>query len=212
MHLETLEVGPVITNCYLVGCDETKEGILIDPGGDPDRVLRMVESSGLKVDRIVNTHGHADHIAANAAVQRVLGCRILIHEADAAMITSRSASLLDWIPEGEPSPAADEMLADGDTIDVGPEKFIVVHLPGHTPGGIGLRNDEVFFSGDTLFADSIGRTDLPGGSEEVLFRTLAERIAPLDDALRVYPGHGPSTTIRREKERNPFLRMAMGLR
>jgi hydroxyacylglutathione hydrolase len=212
MRVETLEVGPVLTNCYLIGCEETNEGLLVDPGGDPARILRMVEGAGVKVDRIVNTHGHADHIAGNAAVQRELGCRILIHEADAAMITSRTTSLLDWIPDGEPSPPADELLSDGDTLGVGRLAFTIVHLPGHTPGGIGLLNDEACFTGDTLFAGSIGRTDLPGGSEDVLFRTLAERIAPLDDALVLYPGHGPSTTVAREKERNPFLRMAMGLR
>lgn len=209
MLIETMEVGPVITNCYVVGCEETKEGLVIDPGGDSDRILALIERSGLNVTQLLNTHGHADHIAGNAAIHRALGCKILIHEADADMITSRASSLLDWIPEGEPSPPADRRLSDGDQVQVGSLAFDVLHLPGHTPGGIGLLTDKVIFTGDTLFAESIGRTDLPGGSEEVLFRTLAERIATLDDQLTAYPGHGPATTIGREKERNPFLRMAM---
>ncbi|MCK4547884.1 MAG: MBL fold metallo-hydrolase [Candidatus Eisenbacteria sp.] len=209
MFLDTLEVGPVITNCYLIGCPETKEGMVIDPGGDPDGILSMIEASGLRVVQILNTHGHADHMAANAAVQKALGCRILVHEADAAMITSRESSLLDWIPGGEPSPQADRLLSDGDTVELGTLTFRVLHLPGHTPGGIGLLDEEVLFSGDTLFALSIGRTDLPGASEEIMFDTLARRIATLDDNLKVYPGHGPATTIGREKRENPFLRMAM---
>lgn len=210
MLLETLIVGPVMTNCYLVGCPETKEGLVIDPGGDPDRILALVEQSGLEVRQLVNTHGHADHIAANAALKRTLGCDILVHEADAEMMTSREKSLLDWIPGGEPSPEPDRRLVEGDRVIVGRLQFDVRHLPGHTPGGIGLLADRVFFVGDTLFADSIGRTDLPGGAEDVMFQTLAERIAPLDDETAVYPGHGPPTTIGREKRRNPFLRMAMG--
>lgn len=209
MRIESLEVGPVITNCYLVGCEETKEGLVIDPGGDPDRILALIERSGLNVGQLLNTHGHADHIAGNAVIHRALGCKILIHEADADMITSRTSSLLDWIPDGEPSPPADRRLSDGDQVQVGALTFDVLHLPGHTPGGIGLKTDSVIFTGDTLFAESIGRTDLPGGSEEVLFQTLAERIATLDDDMTAYPGHGPSTTIGREKERNPYLRMAM---
>jgi glyoxylase-like metal-dependent hydrolase (beta-lactamase superfamily II) len=209
MILETLEVGPVITNCYLVGCPQTRKAMVIDPGGDPDRILAMIEKSGLAVEKILNTHGHADHMAGNAAIHRALGCEILIHEADAHMLPSRAASLLDWIPGGEASPEADRQLTDGDTVSVGNLQFRVLHLPGHTPGGIGLLDDDVFFCGDTLFAQSIGRTDLPGGSEEIMFDTLANRIATLDENLKVYPGHGPPTTIGREKRENPFLRMAM---
>jgi len=211
MYLERMEVGPVLTNCYLVGCEETREGLLIDPGGDGERILNAVRRAGLTVRQLLNTHGHADHIAANAAVKRALDCAILVHEADADMITSREASLLDWIPGGEPSPQADRRLRDGDRVVVGTLEFRVVHLPGHTPGGIGLLDEAVLFSGDTLFAESMGRTDLPGGSEDALLRSLGERIAPLEETVAVYPGHGPPTTIGREKERNPYLRLAMGL-
>jgi len=209
MILESLEVGPVLTNCYLVGCPETKEGLLIDPGGDAERILKKVRRSGLAVRQVVNTHGHGDHIAANAAVKRALGCRILVHEADADTITSREASLLEWVSGAEVSPPADRRLVEGDTVGVGTLSFRVLHLPGHTPGGLGLLGEGVLFTGDTLFAGSVGRTDLPGGSDEALRETLAKKIAPLDDGLALYPGHGASTTLAREKERNPFLREAM---
>jgi len=207
MILKVKPVGYVWTKCYIVGCPQTREGLIIDPGDEPEEILAEVEKEGLKIVYIVNTHGHIDHIGANKAVKEATGAPVLIHREDAPYLSDpeKNLSLFLGLKDKEISPA-DGLLEEGDVISVGTLKFKVLHTPGHTPGSICLVGEEVIFTGDTLFAGSIGRTDFPGGSREQLLRSIKEKIMPLPDRLKAYPGHGPASTLRHEKETNPFLK------
>jgi len=203
---KTLVVGDLQANCYLVGCEETQEAVVIDPGGSEEVVLRMIREAGVKVTAIVNTHGHCDHIGANFRLHEATGAQIAIHELDAALLTDavRNGSALFYaVPMI--SPPADRLLHDGDVIEIGERTMTVLHTPGHSPGGISLLLDECVFTGDTLFRASIGRTDLPGGSYETLMRSVRERLMTLDDEMRVYPGHGEASTIGWERRNNPWV-------
>lgn len=203
--LETFVVGAFGANCYIVGCEETKEAAIIDPGGDAGRILAYVRQRGLQVKSIINTHGHVDHMAANGPVKEGTAAPILIHRDDAPMLTSgaRNLSLLAGV--NVRSPEADRELEDGDVLTVGKLTLKVIHTPGHTPGGISLLCGDMVFTGDTLFAGSIGRSDFPGGSHETLIHSIKEKLLPLPDETVVLPGHGPRSTIGQEKDMNPFL-------
>ncbi|MFA6356210.1 MAG: MBL fold metallo-hydrolase [Candidatus Omnitrophota bacterium] len=181
--LRQLQVGPLGANCYILGCARTKEAVIIDPGGDAGAIRRQLERDGLKAKCVINTHGHFDHIGANAE----LGLPVYAHKADA--VASSAATCLK----------------EGDIIKAGDLSLEVIHTPGHSPGGICLKAGNMLFSGDTLFAGSVGRTDMPGGSGKQLDDSLKKLVAMLADGTEVYPGHGPSTTIGQEKEENPFL-------
>ena len=205
MKIHVLTVGPLLANCYILTCEETDEAAIIDPGGDADSILREVARLGVDVKVVINTHGHVDHIAANEPVLRATGASLMIHEDDAVMLKSpaRNLSLLGGAPLRPVE--ADRLLRDGDTVAFGREALEVIHTPGHTPGGISLLAGDVLFTGDTLFAMGIGRTDFPGGSYETLLSSIRERLLALPDDTRVYPGHGPETTIGDERRANPFL-------
>lgn len=206
MYLEVLEVGPAAANCYLVICRQTGQAAVIDPGGEPERILAAIEKQGAKVQYIINTHGHADHIAANAAVKKATGAPILVHAQDAGYLTDTKKSLLLYLGQDQAGPPADRLLREGDIIAVGQDITLeVLHTPGHTPGGISLKGEGLVFTGDTLFAGSIGRTDFPGGSFSTLINSIRDKLLPLEDATRVYPGHGPESTIGAERATNPFL-------
>jgi glyoxylase-like metal-dependent hydrolase (beta-lactamase superfamily II) len=195
-------------NCYIVGCEETAKAAVIDPGAEPERILEALKKSRLKPVYIVNTHGHPDHVSANAPVKRRTSALILIHELDASLLSSpRLDSEIELLLDvGENSPPPDRLLKDGETIRVGKVTFQVLHTPGHTPGSICLLAEGSLFTGDTLFAGSVGRTDLPGGSPEALRNSLQRKLLPLDDGLTVYPGHGPPSTLGYEKKHNLFLK------
>ncbi len=205
MKVRILPVGPLFANCYILTCEEIKEAVIIDPGGDADYILREVKRLRVDVKAVINTHGHVDHIAADEPVIKATGAKLMIHEDDAAMLKSpaRNLSLLGGVPL--PPLKADRLLQDGDTVAFGSEALEVIHTPGHTPGGICLLADDIVFTGDTLFAKGIGRTDFPGGSYETLLRSIRERLLTLPDDTRVYPGHGPPTTIGQERLGNPYL-------
>lgn len=209
MILRALAVGPMAANCYVVGCDRTKEAAVIDPGGDAMAIFRVITRDGLTVRCIINTHAHVDHIAANSEMKRLTGAELLIHELDAASLKNpvRNLSLLS--PLAIRGTAADRTLRDGDVVAAGDLKLEVIHTPGHTPGGISLRCGDALFTGDTLFSGSVGRTDFPGGSFEALLRSL-RRLLDLGD-LNVYPGHGPFTTLAAERAENPFAVDALAL-
>ena len=206
MHLRSFVVGMCETNCYIAADSSSKDAIIIDPGDNADAIIETIRTDGLIVRAIVNTHGHADHIAANAALKKQFDCPIMIHELDAPYLADPEANLSALIGYIEPiSPPADRLLKDGGEITIGQLVFRVIHTPGHTPGGISLLENEVLFSGDTLFADSVGRTDFPGGSHEQLINSIQEKLLVLPDSTLVYPGHGPLTTIGNERQNNPFL-------
>ncbi len=205
MEILILPVGPIEANCYIV-FDESKEALIIDPGAEGQKIFREIEKHGLKVKYIVNTHGHGDHIGANQKLKELTGASILIHELDAPMLTDGAKNLSIYLGKNISQPAADKLLKDGDVLEVGKMRFTVLHTPGHTRGGICLLGEDVCFTGDTLFDGSIGRTDLPGGSYTELINSIKTKLFTLDDKIVVYPGHGPDTTIGREKGYNPFFR------
>lgn len=201
----TLQVGPLETNCYIVSAKG--EALIIDPGDDSRKILEYLEERKLSPRYVINTHGHADHIGANGALKEA-GAEILIHEEDAPMLIDPKANLSVYSGGKEhflSGPSAHRLLNDGDTIEWAGPPLLVVHCPGHTRGGICLLMDGVLFSGDTLFAGGIGRTDLPGGDGEQIQQSIKSRLFTLPRETRVLPGHGPGTTIGYEISNNPFV-------
>ena len=207
MIIKGLTVGPIMANCFILGCDETKEAAVIDPGDEADRILMTVAESGLTVKYIINTHGHFDHVSANKRLKDVTGADILIHPLDAPMLSQLAAAASAWGFSSENSPPPDRTLEDGDLVSVGNLELTVLHTPGHTPGGISLYVDGAVFVGDTLFAGSIGRTDFPGGDFDTLRSSIQQKLYTLNDDVVVYPGHMDTTNIGREKRTNPFVRL-----
>lgn len=205
MKIIQLGVGQLGTNCYIVYCEQTLEAAVIDPGDNSEEILAEIKKANLKVKVIINTHGHADHIGANDAVQQATGAKVLIHHEDAAMLTSAQLNLSMYVGGGMVCQPPDQLLQDGDLITVGNIEFKTLHTPGHTPGGICLLADKVLIAGDTLFAESIGRTDFPGGSYSQLINGIKNKLMNLEDDVRVLPGHGPETSIGWERSHNPFI-------
>jgi hydroxyacylglutathione hydrolase len=205
MILRMLVVGPIQANCYILGCERTNLAAVIDPGGDVDKILIALAKDKLRCVYIINTHGHFDHSGDNKRLKEVTGAEIIIHRADASMITQQGTSGGAWGMKVDNSPPPDRLVKDGDIITFGDISLKVLHTPGHSPGGISLATDKVVFVGDTLFAGSIGRTDFPGGDERALLHNVREKIFTLGDDVIVYPGHGPETTVGREKRTNPFF-------
>jgi glyoxylase-like metal-dependent hydrolase (beta-lactamase superfamily II) len=203
--LKTLIVGPIQSNCYIIGCERTREAAVIDPGGDADRILITLAKDRLRCVYIINTHGHFDHSADNKRLKEVTRAQLLIHHADAPMILHQSMNRGMWGTHLENSPPPDRYLNEGDIITFGDISLKVLNTPGHSPGSISLVTDKIVFVGDTLFAGSIGRTDFPGGDHEGLLRNVRKKIFTLGDDVVVYPGHGPKTTVGRERKTNPFF-------
>lgn len=199
-------VGPLGCNCFVVGDPETKQAIVVDPGGDAERIVASLVAKELTVTAIVATHAHFDHLVAAEALREQTGAPFYMHDSD--------KPLLDWYQEsgrmflgielGAP-PAVDTGAAEGDVLTAGGVRLEVIHTPGHSPGSISLVAPDAVFSGDTLFAGSIGRSDLPGGDGETLLGVIRSRLLTLDDSVAVYPGHGPATTIGQERRSNPFV-------
>jgi glyoxylase-like metal-dependent hydrolase (beta-lactamase superfamily II) len=203
--IKEMAVGPIMANCFIVGCEETKNAVVIDPGDDTDRILLALADLSLKVKYIINTHGHFDHVGGNRKMKTATGADILIHSLDAHMLGSLSATAATWGLSTDDSPPPDRTVEDGDRIDFGTLTLTVIHTPGHSPGGISLYTEGNVFVGDTLFAGSIGRTDFPGGDYGTLVSSIRNKLLVLGDDVRVFTGHGPETTIGREKQFNPFL-------
>ncbi|MFO7884097.1 MAG: MBL fold metallo-hydrolase [Desulfobacteraceae bacterium] len=206
MIIKSLEVGPIMANCYILGCEDTGEAAVIDPGDEADRILIKLSEARLKVKYLINTHGHFDHVAANKRMKEITDADLLIHPEDAPMLAELNKAASSFGLSAENSPDADRHINDGDEISFGSITLKVIHTPGHSRGGICLYTPGYLFVGDTLFAGSIGRTDLPGGSYDTLIASIKEKLLVFDDNTIVYPGHGPETTIGREKKINPFLR------
>lgn len=202
---ETLVVGPLAVNCYLVGCPVSGEGLVVDPGDDVGHILSTAERLGLRLTTIVNTHGHFDHVGGNGACKAATGARLLIHPADVPYLARASKAASMYGMSAEDSPQPDGELADGQILSVGQLRITVLHTPGHTPGGCCLVLPDRVITGDTLFADSVGRTDLPGGDQATLLDSIRRQLFTLPGGLQVCPGHGPFTTIGHEQQHNPYL-------
>lgn len=205
MRVFSRELGEFGTNCYIVACEETGACAVIDPGQPDPWIKRTLAENGLKPAIILLTHAHLDHIGGVEWVKGFTGVEVLVHGADAAMLTDArlNGSALFGAPITAPAP--DRLLQEDDVIAVGRVAFRVIHTPGHTPGGVCFYTPGHLIAGDTLFAGSIGRTDLPGGNFEDLIRSIKTKLLPLPEETVVYPGHGPTTTVGDEAEYNPFL-------
>jgi len=204
MLIETLSVGPYGTNCYLWAATHGGCAVVIDPGDDGVRILRRVKDLVLDVTCIVLTHGHHDHTGALKELKDATGAEIAMHVADADMLRNNTLAAMLGLKACYPLPP-DKQLEDGQKVVVGGVEFSVLHTPGHSRGSICLLGDGVVFTGDTLFQAGIGRTDLPGGNYTELIDSIESKLLSLPDNTRVYPGHGPSTTIGDEKRNNPFF-------
>lgn len=206
MILQGFPVGSIGANCYIFGDDATREVFVIDPGDEPDRILAALRRLRARTVALVNTHGHFDHIQAVEAVRRATAAPFWIHEAERETLKQGPArAKMIFGLDLPPSPVPDRWLAEGDRLAVGSLTLVVHHTPGHSPGGACLVGDGIAFVGDTLFAGSIGRTDLPGADTATLLASIARVLLPLPDATVCYPGHGPQTTMGEEKRTNPFL-------
>ena len=212
MIIETVVVGPLQANCYIVGCEEVRDCAVIDPGGDPEEVIERIRRLGLRPVWILDTHGHGDHIGGQRALKEAFPAALIaIHEADAPMLRSAVKNLSGFLGMPVKSPPADRVLHDGDVLDVGRMTLEVIHVPGHTPGGVafyapvGPDETPAVFCGDALFAGGVGRVDFPGGDMDQLLSSIRNRLLVLPPRTIVYPGHGEPTTIGQEAHSNPFL-------
>jgi hydroxyacylglutathione hydrolase len=203
MRYKTVIVGGLETNCYLVYCETTRECAVVDPGAEHERIFLAIAEDELKPVLLVNTHGHVDHTGANRDVKEHFGIPIAIHAGDGPMLGKIQQLELSLFLGAKDSPPADRMLKDGDVVRIGNGELRVLHTPGHSPGSVSLLADGFLLSGDTLFMEGVGRTDLPGGSRQQLVRSLREKLMTLPDETLVLPGHGPHTTIGHERENNP---------
>jgi glyoxylase-like metal-dependent hydrolase (beta-lactamase superfamily II) len=200
-----LRLGPLENNTYLIVCVATRETAVVDVGFEPEAAIDALRAGDLRVRYLLNTHAHYDHVAGMRAVQEAVGGEYWLHPADRPLLerlTEQGAAF--GFPAARP-PAGVHDLADGQRLTLGEEALEVIHTPGHSPGGVCFRWQDWLWVGDTLFAGSIGRTDLPGGSFEELECAIRTRLFPLGDALRAFPGHGPATTLGRERRENPFV-------
>ena len=204
MEIIRIPAGIYAANCYLVYDEDTKEGIVIDPGGDADDIINKIEELGLDIKYIVLTHGHGDHIAGVEDLKKYTNAKVAIHKDDAPMVRNGEKNLSSRMAMGTVEIEPDILLDEDDVIEFGKLSGKVIHTPGHTPGGISLKIEDSLFTGDTLFAGSIGRTDFEGSSYDSIINSIKTKLIVFPDETRVYPGHGPSTSIKMEKRNNPF--------
>ena len=208
MIVRLLVVGQLNTNCYLVACEDTRQAIVIDPGGDAERILQGINAQQLVVKFIVLTHFHFDHVLAAEAVRSATGAPLAIHHNEADLLAHPPALFRFFSPEVPSGIVADQMLHDRDRLAFGDLEAEILLTPGHSPGGISLwfPQEAVVFTGDALFREGIGRTDLPHSDQSTLLSSIREQLYILPDDTVVYPGHGPQTTIGHEQRHNPWLR------
>lgn len=208
MEIKQIFLPRMANFCYMAGDETTGTCAVIDPAFDAEKILQQVAAAGYKITHIINTHGHADHISANAEIIKATGATLCIHEADSAQMAGFLNRSFSRILGGKGSPGADRLLTDGDIIAIGETELRVIHTPGHSPGSICIYADGNLFTGDTLFVGAVGRTDLAGGSAPTLLSSIREKLYTLPDETIVWPGHdygeAPASTIGREKAENPF--------
>jgi glyoxylase-like metal-dependent hydrolase (beta-lactamase superfamily II) len=205
---ESVAVGPLQCNCYILGCEETREALLIDPGEDAELIVPLIDKHRLKVRYILSTHAHIDHVGDLEQMKEATGAQALLHEQDLVLYQNLPMQAAWLGVSAPPTTTIDNFVADRDEVRFGKHTGEVLFTPGHTPGSVCLHLPEgsgTLFSGDTLFWRSIGRTDLWGGSQETIVRSLRDKLLTLEDKTVVYPGHGQPTTIGEERRLNPFL-------
>jgi hydroxyacylglutathione hydrolase len=206
--LESFPVGPLGCNCSIIGCKETGDAIVVDPGGDPDKIIELLDKLGLKAKYLLHTHAHFDHITGSREMREKTGAQICLHEGDQWLYDNLLKQVKMFGFEASDPLPVDRYLTDEEEVNFGNLKAKVIHTPGHTPGSLCFSvedKDAVLLSGDTLFNRSIGRTDLWGGNFEEIIKSISTRLLTLDDSTRVIPGHGPDTKIWEEKKENPFV-------
>ncbi len=205
MQVESLIVGPVQTNCYIVACPKTKSGVVIDPGDDAEKIFEIIHANDLQIHYILLTHAHFDHVGAASAVKSRFDVPVCLHRDEKPVLDSIDQQTAMFGLPPAPSFSVDRWLNGGDELECRDLNIRVLETPGHTPGGISYYLDSSVFVGDALFSRGIGRTDLPGGDFSRLIAGIRQELFTLPDETKVFPGHGPSTTIGEEKESNPFL-------
>jgi glyoxylase-like metal-dependent hydrolase (beta-lactamase superfamily II) len=203
--IQTFVVGPLQSNSYLVVDERSRQAAVIDPGMESESVLEAVHDEGLRVESVIITHGHFDHVFSSAAFKAETGAQVIMHPDDVPLLLEMPETARFFGFKAPPPPQPDRLVREGDVIKVGDLALRVLETPGHTPGGISLCLDNAVFVGDTLFAGSVGRTDLRGGSLDALLRSIRTRLLTLPDWTVVYPGHGAATSIGAERRDNPFL-------
>ena len=208
MIVEQMRIGPMAVFSYIVGCEQEKEGLIIDPAGSESKIVSRAEGLGLTIRYVVNTHAHADHTCGNRAVLAKTGADLVAHQDDAREILKGLNRAFSLAMGKIPSPAPRVLVSDGDIIPIGKTGLKVIHTPGHTPGSICLYGEGNLFTGDTLFVGAVGRTDMKGGSLEILLDSL-KKLLTLPPETRVWPGHdygdAPVSTLARESKTNPYL-------
>lgn len=206
MLIKSIIVGFYEVNCYIAGCDIHKEAVLIDPGDQPDKILQCITDNNVNVKYIINTHAHADHIGAVSDVKKKLDAKYMLHEKDMIIANSQAARDMIQLLGSSIPPQPDELIKEEITLDLCCDLSIkILHIPGHSPGGISMLIDGCVFTGDSLFAGSIGRTDFPLSSHDDLISSIKTKLLVMDDNIKVYPGHGPDSTIGNERKYNTFL-------
>jgi hydroxyacylglutathione hydrolase len=203
MIIKKLVIGPLENNCYIIADEQTREAFIVDPGDEPDRILDLISENRFKPIYIICTHAHFDHIAVISDIKHETDIKIVLHRDDLELYRHVKSQAALWGYELDSLPDPDLFVAESDTLAIGNLKFKILHTPGHSPGGICVYGEGIIITGDTLFAGSVGRTDLYGGDMEQL-KISYKRLMSLPEDVRVFPGHGPETTIKKEKVDNFF--------
>lgn len=206
MIFEILPIGIYSANCYIVGCEDTNEVFIVDPGGGADIILNEINKKNLNVKYIILTHGHGDHIGGIVKLKNEINAPILVHKDDEDMLLDSSLNLTSMMSIDKIEIKPNRLLDDNDIINIGNLEAKIIHTPGHTKGSICIKVKDALITGDTLFKGSIGRSDLYGGDHETLINSIKSKLLILDEDIKVYPGHGDSSTIKYEKKNNPFCR------
>jgi glyoxylase-like metal-dependent hydrolase (beta-lactamase superfamily II) len=203
MFIKNLVVGPLQVNCFILADEISKEALVVDPGDEPDRIIELLKSNNLTVKYIICTHGHFDHVGAVTELKQQTGAKVLIHEEELEIYNAAKDMAAFWGYDLDSLPEPDVLLQDGADITVGNLRFKALHTPGHSPGGMCIYGEEIIITGDTVFAGSVGRTDFYGGDINKL-KASFKKLMSLPENTKVLPGHGPETTISREKRENIF--------
>lgn len=206
MEFDSVIVGALETNCYLVYCTESLECAIVDPGAEAQKIFHLITKKSLNPVVLLNTHGHIDHIGANKDIKERFNIPLCIHALDKSMLENVQQLELSFFLGAKESPSPDKYLEDGDMVKLGKSSLQVIHTPGHSPGSVSFLGDGFILSGDTLFYGGVGRADLPGGSWDELERSIKNKILTLPDETIVLPGHGPATSVGQERNLNPFIK------